>query len=1364
MKTSCAFFLYCCLLFVSPLLAQTGPAVSQIGIQNGLSNNVVTSIFQDSKGFVWVGTYDGLNRYDGYGITIYRNIIGDSTSLFSNNVNSVSEDAASNIWVANQKTLSIYNRVTGRFRSPLCRLAGSAVPHRLEDNVISLLPVGKTMFAGTQKSGLFRFGFSGDQVTGVQIPLIVNGRTSTTYYAADIARSPDQRHLYVLVQGEGLFEYDSTGQALRLVSPLAVPGNTLQADVNGDVWAGAESGLYRLPANSHTFETVTGSIAVKDITRGSDGNLWIATDGDGVWLLPPGTTSPQPLADLSPGHQSPVNSNSVYCIYEDKSRRKWIGTLRGGINILAQDAARFRKVVYNGPDKKYIVDNFIFSFCEDRDKNIWIGTDGAGLRCWNRSANTFRNFKHEPGQPGTLSSNFVTSILNDGANGLWLATWKGGINRFNPRTGRFRQYPCLNTETHAVNENVWALLNDSHNRLWAAAVRNGGLYRYNAHADRFDLYDGHLKELQCLAEDRSGNLWGGDYASLIRLDTLTRRHQFYTIGNVVRCIFEDHRHRFWIGTQEGGLLLFNRETGTCQRFTTSQGLPHNTVLRILEDSRGDLWLSTYNGLSRFDPARQQFTNYTQADGLQSNQFSFQAALLLSGGDMLFGGIDGFNIFNPLAIPEKRLTGNLLLSGLTVNNSPIGDHPAYIKQALQGEIRQVELPYNDASVSLDFVYLDNNPVPGVEYAYFLEGWDKHWNYVQKGRRANYSSLREGTYTFKVKASYSEGEWGKEEQLLVITVLPPWYRTRWAYTLYALLAVGLLLVYVLYNNRQARLRYQVQLARVEMKNEKELNERKIDFFTNISHEFRAPLSLIINPLKDALRKEQDATARRELTVVYRNAQRLLRLVDQLLLFKKADVEEQLHTQPLHYANLCREVFDCFTEQARTRQITYTFSSNEQGLLVAADKEKIEIALFNILSNAFKHTPDKGTISFEVKATDGQVTTIISDSGIGIPAGEGSKLFERFYQVKGTGRNKGFGIGLYLVKKFVDAHQGTITYQSARGHGTSFCISLPAVKPLASEESPVQEPDQTAPALPQPPAAGDSLLQEMNGEIFPGEADPEAAVVPGLVTDKKTLLLIDDDNEIIRYLSDIFAADFRVLQANDAVTGIELAREHLPDLIISDIMMQGLNGLDMCKTLKDDEAVSHIPIILLTGTASEEMQLKSLEMGADDFIRKPFDKDLLMARVKAILNRQNVLQKYFYNEVTLGSARFKVSAEYKAFLQECMKIIEEHIDDEQFSIKVLAKKLGMSHSKLYRKVKSMSGQSINGFIRFIRLKKAAELLIHTEYNISETALMVGFNDAKYFRLQFARLFGINPSDYIKKYRKAVNNVHNLENQLRK
>ncbi|MFT4153193.1 two-component regulator propeller domain-containing protein [Parafilimonas sp.] len=1363
------------LIAFTPINGQQNVTTKYLGIENGLSNNIVTAIFRDYNGFMWFGTYDGLNKYDGYNFKVFRNTIGDSTSVNSNIINKIDEDKLHNIWIGGQRDISIYNGATAKFSTPLYSLYNGEQVRSIQDNVIEIKMLGKNNLTliGTEHSGLFYFKTVNN---GRQVALSDKGKLIADYYVSAIEYDSIKNIAWVFIQNKGLYTYNLLNHRLVPKNNSIQNANCLKLDSEGNLWLGEGNGLHRYDYTSNTFSGnyVSEKTSVTNLIEDKDGLLWIATDGSGILLLKKDQKAALPLASVYKNGSQLINSNSIYALYEDDQQRKWIGTLRGGVNILEPAAAAFSKIVYGeGQPNISPVQNFILSFCEDDATHVWVGTDGAGLRYWNRTNNRFDNYTHN-GNTSSISNDFITSVTKDAQHNIWVSTWFGGINKFNRRSKTFTRYRCFNTRTKTYNNHCWFMFEDSRKKLWTAAVRNGALYSFNNRLNSFEEFDNSLSEIQCMAEDAAGNLWCGNYASLIKLDTLHKKHIYYNIGYTVRSIHEDKNHNFWVGTQEGGLLLFNRANHSFKRFTTQDGLPNNSILRILEDGQGNLWLSTFNGLSKFNVHNNTFINFSEADGLQSNQFSFNGGLALSSGEFLFGGIKGFNIFYPDSIAAKVPERPLFLSALKINNNPVENNLEYVHERDFEKIKKVVIPYNEASLALDFLALDYKEAADLNYAYLLKGWDKNWNFVSHTRIANYSRLHEGDYVFEVKVSGPDGVWGAAQPLLQVTILPPWYRTWWAYALYIFCGVAVMYAYAQYKNRQARLTYEVQLAHLETQKEKELNEKKIDFFTDVSHEFRTPISLIINPIKDLLNKNAEFKERSDLKVIYRNAQRLLRLVDQLLLFKKAESEsDKLNLVKLDFCRLCQDVFLCFTEQAKSKNIRYELHGASKRIMLEVDREKMEIALFNILSNAFKYTPEGGEIGFTVEETAKQVKVTISDSGAGIPDTEGDKLFERFYQLKRADNKSGFGIGLYLVKHFVEAHSGEVTYKSAQGTGTAFFITLnkPAVD--AAAVSVEDSNDGIAilnKALPELNGAGQPFqkLSELLGELSEsneaenGEETP--AVFPGgIAHEKQSLLVIDDDSELRHYLKNVFTETYTVYEAASAEEGIKIAHKQLPDLIISDIMMKGLSGIDLCKTLKEDETVSHIPIILLTAS-SDELQLEGMQSGADDYIKKPFDNDILQARVQSILKRRNVLQHYFYNEITLGTNRYKVSPEYKAFLENCMRIVEEHLEDEQFSIKTLAAEIGMSHSNLYKKIKTVSGQTVLGFIRYVRLKKAAELFINTENNVNETANAVGFYDVKYFRRQFSGLFGLNPSAYIKKYRKPFHNNQNLEEGFKK
>ena len=961
--------------FIQSLAARDLP-VRWLGIEQGLSNNAVMSICQDHNGFLWIGTYDGLNRYDGYGFKVFHNVIGDSTSLATNTIYSIAEDENHCIWVGGQKGLSIYNPLTSKFsRVRYTSLSGSL--ENIQDNIHIVRAAGPDcILVATQHNGLlvFKNGTS----NGLQIPL--NDQHSGNYDVTGVEQ--DAHHqVWVFVQHEGLFRYDPTRKKLLPVNSSIQQANALKIDRKGRLWLANDAGifLYDPGANSYSGNFMPSKAKVVTLSSDEHGALWIGSDGAGLWLLADSASLASPMAGSN--GKPLINSNSVYTVYEDVEGRKWVGTLRGGINIIDPAPPPFEKVVYEAPSGGALVDNFILSFCEDVKGSVWVGTDGAGLRYWDREKNSYQCFRHTASDPNGISSNFITSILKDHKGNLWTSTWFGGVNKFNKATGTFERYTCFNPVTHAEENNVWFLYEDSEKTLWAGATNEGSLYYFDRALDKFVLFDNSLTNLQCMLEDSDGNLWAGNYTSLIIIDRKLRKHTFFNMGYAIRCIHEDRDKGIWVGTQGGGLFLFSKKDGHFTQYTSKDGLPSNMLLQILEDKSRNLWISTFNGLVKFSLKTRTFRNFTQSDGLQSNQFSFNAATVLSTGEFLFGGIKGFNYFFPDSIHYNQDAPRVFLDGIKVYDKPVEDDTTYISGHDMEKVTQITVPFSKSILSIDFLAVSFAGADKFKYAYFLEGWDKNWNYIN-ARTANYSRLAAGSYEFKVKVSGSDGKWGKEVQLLRIIILPPWYQTWWAYLLYAMVFAGSVYLYIEYARKQERMKFEIKLAHLESEKEKNLSERKLSFFTNISHEFRSPLALIIDPLKKAMTQTGGKLPAEDLAVAHRNARRLLSLVDQLLLFRKADSGgDVLKISTIDIVALCNEVYQCFAQQASSREISYPFIAPSEPVQIQGDYEKIEIALFNLLSNAFKFTPRGGRIEFILTdgLTEGQLG--VKETGEGI-----------------------------------------------------------------------------------------------------------------------------------------------------------------------------------------------------------------------------------------------------------------------------------------------------------------------------------------------------------------------------------------------
>lgn len=1329
--------IWCFICYSSALMGQPAQVAKYLRVDNGLSNNVVNSLYQDRFGFMWMGTYDGLNRYDGYHFKIYRNKWEDDNSLIYNHITALGGDHQDRIWIGTQRGASVFDYADAKIH-PVSYFDGAQkVKLTAPINAISTGKNG-VVYVGAEDKGLFTINPKAFVANRIAFKNAYN-------FTVKAITSSKNGLIWLSIKDVGICSYQPGNANLKLVNPTINGANCIAEGKNNNLWIGTENGLFIMDSRSGKIiraDIKLSSENVMSVTADRSQQIWIATNGGGITIFNPQTKQ---VSYLKAGvEKGLLSSNAVATVYEDQQMRKWIATFRGGVNLIDDKNEQFKPIESNPFKKNTLINNFVLSFAEDAQKNIWIGTDGGGLSVWNPKTDHYSNYVHDATKPQSIIGNFVTSILKDHQNTMWVGTFSGGIDRFDPKSNSFKHYSCFNTQKNITEVNVWKLYEDQQHNIWVGMTKSGALYKFNRQSDKFELFDANLRDIHTLYQDTQGVFWAGNYTNLIQVDLLHKKHRYYAVDYAIRAIHQDKNNNFWVGTEGGGLLSFDKKTHHFTRKIEANGLPSNSILNILEDASGNIWCSTYNGISKYNPLSNKFKNYFATNGLQSNQFNYNAAFKCANGNFLFGGINGFNYFNPDSIKINHRSPELVITDFKINNVSINADPNYAKQPAVVNLKKIDIPFNEAVISVDFSAIEFSFQDQIKYAYYLEGWDRGWNYVDKVNTAYYSRIYEGDYKLHVKSTDTDGAWSNNEKIIEITILPPWHRTWWAYVMYFVVISATYYLFWWYRQRQNQLKHEVEIAKLKVEREKDLNEKKLNFFTNISHELRTPLTLIVNPIKDILNTNTTlGSEKNDLNVVYRNAKRLLSLVDQLLLFRKTESEtEALKVVKIDLPKFAKEIFMCFSYLAKNNEINYTFICDDEALSLYADQDKLEIILFNLLSNALKFTPKNGSVSLIIEQQNNQISIKVSDSGMGIPEDVGEKLFDKFYKVlNSTSKKIGFGIGLYLVKNFVALHKGTISYITKQGEGTTFSILLP--KGTAEDVL--------------PSSAFENELTYVN-ELIAQEEQIEAqnkAEKSGnlalLISDLNSILVVDDNEQIIDYIHQIFNDKFKVYRASNGIEGLSISKAVLPDIIISDINMDGLNGIELCRAIKEDQALSHIPVILLTADPSPELRLQGIEVGAYDFISKPFDKALFTAKINGVIKNRKSLQTYFYNEITLKSETYKISQEDKGFLQKCISIIEDNLIESEFNVKKLSTDLGMSHSNLYKKVKTTSGLSINSFVRFIRLRKAAELLINTNLNINEVAFRVGINDIKYFREQFQKQFKLTPSEFVKKHRKT-------------
>ncbi|UAY54042.1 hybrid sensor histidine kinase/response regulator transcription factor [Arachidicoccus terrestris] len=1394
-----AFLLLTCLPHSGKAQGIDTLSLENIGVEDGLSNNAVTCLMQDHYGLIWMGTYDGLNRFDGADFDIFRNNLSDTFSIINNHVSVIKEGMPDNIWVGTQMGFVRFDYKDFRFHAAYYLPLGEQRPLKVRARIKDILAdtLGNVLVATENYGLLFK-----SAAENVFRQILLKAKTGLNVTA--ICNFHDGAYL-IYLKDQGLYSFEARNGGLhKIAGRIPAATRLLYEPGRRQLLIGTEEGLYSYDFGTGSVTPFSSELAHCNITnllRDKQGTLWVSTDGNGVAFLKGTLGESTDIRFIKAGREkNQLKSAAVYSVYEDDNGRKWIATLRGGVSLLHAQNSSFRTVNKDDFNPNSLVSNFILSFCEDQYKNIWIGTDGGGISYWNPRTNRFKNYVHQQGDPGSISGNYIVSIIRDHLNNIWIASFNGGIDRLAPGSERFTHYRCYNAYRNAYAKNFWKLFEDSHHRIWLGSTLGDVLFQYDRKNDQFVVYDTTLINIHTIYEDRQGNIWLGNYDQLIKLDTLHKHHAYIHVGYPVRTILEDKKDRLWIGTEGGGLMLYDARSEKFKPFRMEDGFSSNSILNLLLDDKGRIWCSTYNGLSVFDPDTKMVYNYHAHDGLQSNQFSYNAALALSNGKFLFGGIAGFNEFSPARVTKKVKSVKVLVTSFKVNNIAVEKTGLLPKGASPVDFETITTPFKQANFAIRFAGLDYDAPGSVQYGYFLEGWDKSWTSIGNTHNVTYSRLNEGDYILHLAVLQPDGRpLLSTERTITIHVLPPWYRSWWAYLIYLTAIGGLIYAYQKYRQRRTRLLYEMKLTRMNANAERELNERKITFFTNISHEFRTMLTLIINPIKELMDHADETSQPDTIRMAYKNSRRMLGLIGQLLLFRKADrAESQLHISKLNLGTLCREVFDSFAYQAKSQNIDYRFEmapppvpaleddhtkvvdatengdNHISGLWVYGDLEKMEILLFNLISNAFKYTGNDGRILLRLEEKEAHVLIQLIDSGKGIPEQEKEKVFQKFYQRHETSERAkaGFGIGLFLVKEFVTLHHGTIELESEIGKGTAFTIRIPKGKEhFAGEEiSEISDPDaglaeeiidsagvrENEPISTEP---GSNRARTTKGglagavmQISNGGED----VSGGLFTDKRTVLIADDNYEIRTFVKRLLA-DYQVIEAENGRLALDLIEDMLPDLVILDLAMPGYSGDEICSKIKADEKLSHIPVIILTAEASAEIKLRCVEAGADDYITKPFEKELLLARVSNLLKAKSSLQKFFYNEITLQDHQHKLTEEDKSFLNACISVIEEHLDDDQFKVQILVDKMCMSHSSLYKKINGTTGYSVAGFVRFVRLRKAAELFVNTQNNVNEVAFIVGFNDVKYFRAQFQRLFNMTPSAYIKKFRKSFAGTYN-------
>lgn len=1362
----------------------------------GLNQNTILDVAQDNDGYLWIGTANGLYRYDGQRFTIYRNQPNQSNTVINNVVNKLEIDNHENLWIGTVNGLCTFNLKTQRFSKAHTNLLDKEITSIYTDKVDG------SIWVGTSKSGLYHI-------------LEPNMPTETIEHFFHQPNQPysinDNQILSIAKDNFGnlwvgtlkglnrMFLSKASVKNFIHVEGVEKPVNTLLLDKKGRLWVGElGNGLLCLekPTSVNTLSLEIFKIfpldldnsfenfgTINAIEEGVNGNLWVGVYGYGLYLLNPETGKYSLYAPNDMDAES-LSNRRVTSVLIDKTNVLWVGTKVGGLNKCDLQKKNILFLTKNKLSNNTLSNPSVNTVLED-DNYLWVGTEN-GLNKIEFKDNYkllqiehyFFGGKKETSKPFLQQS--IKSIIKDRDNDYWLG--KDIVTHMQVDT--VSKHISFHSTDLRVPD-VFSILEDKEGVLWFGSF-SSGLVKWKKkrkpNSDAFDFsnaeyFKSDLNDeysiggdfVSCLYGDSKGNLWIGSMqggVSLLIPGKDGKRDHFISFQhnpnnlnslshNSVFSIHEDRNGDYWIGTFGGGLNKMTLpKTGDLEPvfkyYSEEDGLANNAVYGILEDDNGKLWMSTDNGISCFNPEDETFKNFNKEDGLQSNNFRKNAYYKNQKGYMFFGGLRGLNIFHPDNLKDNTISAPVKLTGFKIKSENVSVGKEYNGRILLDEslsllTNQLKLKHHENTLTFEFAALHYAAPEKNKFKYQLVGFDKNWQESKGLSFAHYTNLSPGSYTFIVKASNNDGVWNDVPAQIGFKIAPPFWLTWWAYVLYVLMFSGIVFGFVSYYRLQEKEKAAVRVQ----KEVEEVNKLKLQFFTNISHDFKTPITLILNPLEEILENAKDNfLLRPKLKLIERNANYLLRLVNQLMEFRKIEVgETKLAATKANIINFVREITFSFRSLAEKKNIELSFESQLYASEVWFDWDKLEKILNNLIFNAVKFTNEGGRVVVRInKPQMGDNLFIedkdmvceylkieVEDNGPGIASDQLPYVFQRFYQVNNEkkGSNSGSGIGLAITRDLVDMHYGTIEVNSKEREGSCFIIKLPLGNKHLSIDEMVEY------VIPEP-LAEDQLDEEY------GFIENEETLVSSEST-KTSVLVVDDNVDIRELVKNGLSGKYQIFEAENGKEALHVALKEMPDLIISDVLMPEMDGIEFCHELKNNIRTSHIPVVLLTALNSVEHRIKGLESGADAYIPKPFKMKLLEVRVDKLIESREAMRKRFQTEDKITPSKVTLNSLDREFLEKIMALMEENMGNDSYWVDQLAADMNTSRSTFFRKLKKLTGQPPNDFIRMIRLKRAAQLLEQNQLTIAEVSYKVGFNDPGYFGKCFRKVYGQSPSQYV-------------------
>jgi signal transduction histidine kinase/ligand-binding sensor domain-containing protein/DNA-binding response OmpR family regulator len=1316
------FYIVLFLILVSVDSRAEYPPISRfdkITQDNGLSSNHVLCIFQEEAGWMWMGTNLGLNRYDGYQFTIYKSDVDGLGTLRGELIRCIFEDQENRIWIGTERGgLNLFNRYKETFTHFMFK--ESEIDTIFSVNCITVNRSNR-LFLGTNKGVAFLNEDNQLELLPIKALQEAGNPEVTKIYF-------DKKNNLWIGTLSGLFVYDFSidrGEQ-KLLPETVIPQDEIHSfffDSDNILWIGTyNSGVYTANVNSgiikkfDTWINFARSETVRAIQEDKQGVMWFGTRGGLISYDKKTQAINSFLRDEDESLSLSLNSVLSLCV--DSKGDLWIGT-RGGVNYRNIDKQAFIHIKASKNDNRFLNNAEIYSFYFN-ETDLLIGTESGGVNIYNTLTHRFRYLTTKNG----LSGDCVKSFVKEG-NEILIGTYQGGITIIDANTYNVKSIlrNKKDDESSLKDDAVWHLFKDSKGNIWVAT--NKGIALYNSKTKTFTQQNDFFPNQVCywIKEDLSGDLWfGGDDLFIYNPAMNTVRKY----NERTRDFIATANNQFWLATRGHGLALFEKEKGTLKYFTESDGLCNNNVQSLQRDESGDIWLSTSNGLSRFDEATKEFTNFDVSDGLQDNQFNYGAAAA-QGIRLIYGGINGVNIFNPGEIRKSSFIAPIVFTGLKIFNRPV-EIGTFIDKSIN-MLKQIELTSKQNVFSIEFAALSFANSQKNEYAYILEGFDKEWILSGTTHSATYTNLNSGKYLFRVKVFNSNKIRNSKEARMEVIIHPPFWNTWW-FRLIAAVVISLFVIYLaMFYLHRAKLNNELVFEKTKARKLHEIETMKLRFFTNISHEIRTPLTLILGPLAQVLEQGTiDFDSKNKLLLVKQNADQLLKLINQLLDFRKLEAGKQnVYYEKSDIILFVRTIVESFQSMAVEKGLQLSFISNKSYLLTWFDNDKIQKIVNNLLSNALKFTNPPGTVNVAftlVENTSAEnaenrsfYAITVKDTGIGIPQKSLTKIFERFEQGSNEKNVRGSGIGLSITREFVKLMDGEIDVESEETQGTSFTVRIP----LLFDADVKKEKD---------------TIEKTEDVTLSGKTP-------------KIILIAEDNKDVREYTASNFRSEYKIVEVENGKEAYEQAIKYVPDIIISDLLMPMMNGDVFCKKIKKDERTSHIPFILVTAVISKESEKEALRAGVDDYITKPFDVNILKLKVDNLLSLRDALRDKYKNDFLMQPSPVALISPDEKFLKKAVDIVEQNINNIDYDIETFASDVGVSRMQLYRKLEALTNMTVKEFIRNIRIKRAAQLLEQNKVNVSEIIYQVGFRDFAYFRKCFREQYGANPSEYAEKFK---------------